>query len=81
MKRSSCTSRSIAWTRPGRARPDRGRVPSSCKDAPHGRSREELGPSIHSFPVGDYIIFYRPVKGGIEIARILHGARDIDALF
>ena len=27
-----------------------------------------------------YLIFYRPVKGGIEILRILHGMQDIDAV-
>jgi toxin ParE1/3/4 len=24
-----------------------------------------------------YLIFYRPLEGGIEILRVLHGARDI----
>jgi len=28
-----------------------------------------------------YLIFYRPVSGGIEVIRVLHGARDIDAVF
>ena len=28
-----------------------------------------------------YFIFYRPVNGGIEIVRVLHGARDYPALF
>lgn len=27
-----------------------------------------------------YIVFYRPIDGGIEIARVLHGARDIDSI-
>jgi toxin ParE1/3/4 len=27
-----------------------------------------------------YIVFYRPVAGGVEIARILHGARDIPSV-
>jgi plasmid stabilization system protein ParE len=27
------------------------------------------------------LIFYRPTKDGIEIVRILHGARDIAAEF
>jgi hypothetical protein len=27
--------------------------------------------------VGRYLIFYRVVPGGIELARVLHGARDI----
>jgi toxin ParE1/3/4 len=26
------------------------------------------------------LIFYRPVERGIEIVRVLHGARDIDAV-
>lgn len=24
-----------------------------------------------------YIVFYRPIDGGVEIARVLHGAREI----
>ena len=27
--------------------------------------------------VGSYVIYYRPIDDGIEIARVLHGARDI----
>lgn len=27
-----------------------------------------------------HLIFYRPAKGGIEVIRVLHGARDIDRL-
>ena len=26
---------------------------------------------------GKYLVFYRPIEGGIEVLRILHGARDI----
>jgi toxin ParE1/3/4 len=29
----------------------------------------------------NYLIFYRPVEGGIEIVRVLHGARDLAAIF
>lgn len=25
----------------------------------------------------NYLVFYRPIAGGIEIARVLHGARDL----
>ena len=46
-----------------------------------GRSREELAPSLRSFPVGKHVIFYRDAQDGIEIIRILHGARDIPPLF
>lgn len=31
-------------------------------------------------PFGAYVVFYRPCPGGIEVARVLHGARDIDGI-
>ncbi|MGB9154286.1 MAG: type II toxin-antitoxin system RelE/ParE family toxin [Alphaproteobacteria bacterium] len=46
-----------------------------------GRTREELRPQVRSFTVSPYIIFYRPQPDVIEIIRVLHGARDIDAIF
>ena len=46
-----------------------------------GRLREDLSAGLRSFSVGNYVIFYRPMKGGIEIARVLHGARDFPPLF
>lgn len=29
----------------------------------------------------NYLIFYRPAAAGVEIVRVLHGARDLDQLF
>jgi toxin ParE1/3/4 len=29
----------------------------------------------------NYLIFYRPIEDGIEIVRVLHGARDLERLF
>jgi toxin ParE1/3/4 len=46
-----------------------------------GRAREELAEGLRSFPVGRYIIFYRAVPKGIEIVRVLHGARDLETIF
>jgi toxin ParE1/3/4 len=46
-----------------------------------GASREDLGLSIRTFPVGNYLIIYRPMKGGIELLRVVHGARDLRRLF
>jgi toxin ParE1/3/4 len=31
--------------------------------------------------VGNYVVFYRPIENGIEVVRVLHGRRDIAALF
>lgn len=46
-----------------------------------GRPRPELRADLCSFPIGRYVLFYRPMKGGIEIVRVLHGMRDIDRIF
>jgi len=45
-----------------------------------GRSRPELATDLRSFPVSRYIIFYVPVPKGVEIVRVLHGARDIESV-
>ena len=46
-----------------------------------GRLRPELGESLRSFPIKNYIIFYDPVPEGIFVVRVLHGARDIENVF
>ncbi|WP_304218706.1 type II toxin-antitoxin system RelE/ParE family toxin [Phenylobacterium aquaticum] len=42
-----------------------------------GRSRPDLPGQLRSWPVGAYLVFYRPMEGGILVIRILHGARDL----
>ncbi len=47
-----------------------------------GRSREDLAPGLRSFPVEKkYLIFYRPLEDGIEVARVVRGSRDLPSLF
>ena len=46
-----------------------------------GRQREELAQRLRSFPTAHYVIFYRPMENGVEIARVLHGARDFPSQF
>jgi toxin ParE1/3/4 len=46
-----------------------------------GRRRDELLTALRSFPVEDYLIFYRPIAEGIEVVRIVSGYRDLEALF
>jgi toxin ParE1/3/4 len=46
-----------------------------------GRSREDLGPELRSFPVKNYLVLYRLMKGHVEIVRVVHTARDLKALF
>jgi len=57
------------------------KVRSLAESPNFGRLRPELLESLRSFPVGRYIIFYLPIKNGIEVVRVLHGSRDIDSLF
>jgi toxin ParE1/3/4 len=46
-----------------------------------GRSREELAPNLRSLPVDNQVIFYRPVKNGIQVERVLSGHRDFEDIF
>jgi len=46
-----------------------------------GTARDDLAPGLRSFPVSRYLLFYRPINGGIELIRVLHGARNIPAIF
>ena len=45
-----------------------------------GEARFDLMPDCRHFSVGQYVIYYRPVVDGIELIRILHGARSVDDL-
>lgn len=46
-----------------------------------GKARPELAQDLRSFPVEKYILFYREQGSNIELVRVLHAARDIDAVF
>lgn len=46
-----------------------------------GRPRFNLSPTLRSFVVQNYLIFYKPSETGILISRVLHGARDMPPLF
>jgi len=46
-----------------------------------GSDRSELFLNLRGFPVGNYLIFYLLGKNGIEVVRVLHGARDIPESF
>lgn len=46
-----------------------------------GRKRPDLAPELRGLPVGNYVIFYRPMNDGIQVIRVLHGARDLPPLF
>lgn len=46
-----------------------------------GELRSEFGvPGCRSFSVGNYVVFFRQVESGIEVARVVHGSRDMRRL-
>lgn len=46
-----------------------------------GRRRDDLLPDIRLFPVGDYVVLYLVEGPDVLITRVVHGGRDLDALF
>jgi toxin ParE1/3/4 len=49
---------------------------------PHaGRARDDLGPGRRSFPADRYLIVYRLRGSDVLILRVVHGSRDLPALF
>ncbi|MCI0332721.1 MAG: type II toxin-antitoxin system RelE/ParE family toxin [Planctomycetes bacterium] len=46
-----------------------------------GEKVDHLAPGMRRQCYGNYLLFYVPIKGGIELRRVLHGARKIEDLF
>jgi toxin ParE1/3/4 len=47
-----------------------------------GRSREEdFGPGYRSLPVGEYVIVYCVENADVLVLRVVHGRRQLEALF
>lgn len=75
----------IARDKPQAARRWLARIKDKCrllaKNPEIGERRPEfLSGACRCSLVGNYVIFYRPIDGGIEVARVIHGSRDIRRL-
>ncbi|TIS96191.1 type II toxin-antitoxin system RelE/ParE family toxin [Mesorhizobium sp.] len=44
-----------------------------------GAPREDIAPGIRHLVVGEYLILYRVGEDAVEILRVLHGRRNIEA--
>ncbi len=44
-------------------------------------SRHARRASYRSFPTGEYLIFHRIAEPGVCVMRVVHGRRDLAALF
>ena len=45
-----------------------------------GTLRAEFGSEVHGFPVGNYIIYYLIIAGGIDVLAVAHGAQDVERI-
>jgi toxin ParE1/3/4 len=45
-----------------------------------GQARPDIAPDFRYFVVGNYLILYREAPDGVEIIRVLHGARNLRVL-
>ncbi|BDI15415.1 plasmid stabilization protein [Nostoc cf. commune SO-36] len=61
------------------------KIIQQCKllaDFPNmGQSSDNFASGLRSFPVEEYLIFYRPINDGVEIVRIVSGYRDLETVF
>jgi len=46
-----------------------------------GDPRPDLAETVRCFPVGNFVVFYRPRQEGIEVLLVMRGSRDILVLF
>lgn len=46
-----------------------------------GVARDDLRAGLRRFGYARYLIYYRIIRGGVEIVRVVHGARDQLALW
>ncbi|MCF8003532.1 MAG: type II toxin-antitoxin system RelE/ParE family toxin [Chromatiaceae bacterium] len=45
-----------------------------------GPERPDIAPDLRYFPVRSSLILYRQIIDGIEVVRVVHGARDVTRL-
>jgi toxin ParE1/3/4 len=45
-----------------------------------GELRQDLGANVRMFVVRPFLVLYRPASDGVQIAQVVHSARDIQAV-
>ena len=46
-----------------------------------GPCRDDLLTGLRYHPFERYLVFYTPIDNGIEVIRVIHAARDLEAIF
>ncbi|MEX2138399.1 MAG: type II toxin-antitoxin system RelE/ParE family toxin [Pirellulales bacterium] len=59
----------------------RARFRMLAKNPQMGERRDDLMLGVRCLTLSNYVIFFRETPRGVEIVRVIHGARDIDELF
>jgi toxin ParE1/3/4 len=58
------------------------RIEAQCRLLAHnprlGKARPEIAPDARAWIVGRYLVLYREQDEGIEVVRVVHGAREIE---
>jgi toxin ParE1/3/4 len=75
----------IAIDKPGAALRHVEKLEDACRalarNPEMGTARDDLMAGVRIWSVGNYAIFFRRAQDGIEVIRVVHGARDFDAIF
>jgi toxin ParE1/3/4 len=53
---------------------------SLARNPAMGELVEQYRPGLRRFTVGKYVLYYEPIRDGLRLVRVLHGARRIDDL-
>jgi toxin ParE1/3/4 len=60
-------------------------ITARCRDLGEfpqlGPARPEVAPDARMLVIGEHLALYRIVDDGVEILRVVHGARRLDGLF
>ena len=51
-----------------------------AKNPDSGERMDRYRPGLRAWPVGNYVIYFHATPDGIEVYRVLHGARDAGQL-
>ncbi|OCQ91686.1 plasmid stabilization protein [Oscillatoriales cyanobacterium USR001] len=58
-----------------------GKLQTLARNPDLGKKRNELLEGLQSFPIGNYLVFYREIGNGIDVIRVLRGSRDLEEIF
>ncbi|MGD9634248.1 MAG: type II toxin-antitoxin system RelE/ParE family toxin [Pirellulales bacterium] len=75
----------VARDKPGAAKRLVDKLEQECRFLANnpgtGTLRADLLANLRMWSVGSYVICFQPSSDGVEIIRVIHGARDIAAIF